>query len=57
MFKNRLKRQGGYIMLPDGPGLGLELDEDLLDTAKASYETRDLQMVPMRDDGSVGYSV
>lgn len=57
VFKNRLKREGGYIMLPDRPGLGLELDEDRLETAKASYETRDLQMVPMRDDGSVGYSV
>lgn len=57
VFKNRLKREGGYIMLPESPGLGLELDEDRLETAKASYETRDLQMVPMRDDGSVGYSV
>ena len=57
VFKNRLKREGGYIMLPDQPGLGLELDEGLLETAKASYETRDLQMIPMRDDGSVGYSV
>lgn len=57
VFKNRLKREGGYIMLPDRPGLGLELDENLLETATASYETRDLQMVPMRDDGSVGYSV
>ena len=57
VFKNRLMRDGGYIMLPDAPGLGLELDEDLLETAKANYETRDLQMVPMRDDGSVGYSV
>ena len=57
VFKNRLKREGGYIMLPDRPGLGLELDEDRLETAIASYETRDLQMVPMRDDGSVGYSV
>ena len=57
VFANRLKRKGGYMQLPDRPGLGLELDEATLETAKASYESRDLQMIPMRDDGSVGYSV
>lgn len=57
VFSNRLQREGGYIRLPDGPGLGLELDEALLATATASYESRDLRVVPMRDDGSVGYSV
>ena len=57
VFKNSLKRQGGYITLPDKPGLGVELDEQLLDIAKQSYETRDLNMIPMRTDGSVGYSV
>ena len=58
VFKNSLVREGGFIKLPDAPGLGVELDEDLLDVAVQSYETREIHnMIPMRVDGSVGYSV
>lgn len=57
VFKNSLIREGGYIKLPDQPGIGIELQEDLLDIAKNSYQTRDLNTIPMRTDGSVGYSV
>ena len=43
--------------LSDAPGIGIEIDEDLLEVAKTTYETRNLNMIPMRTDGSVGYSV
>ncbi len=57
VFKNSLVRKGGYIKLPEAPGIGVELDQDLLETALNSYETRDLNTIPMRIDGSVGFSV
>ena len=57
VFINHHKREGGYMLLPDAPGIGIEIDEDLLKIAKTTYETRDLNMIPMRTDGSVGYSV
>ena len=57
VFVNSYKRQGGYMNLSEAPGIGLEIDEDLLAVAKTTYETRDLNMIPMRTDGSVGYSV
>ena len=57
VFVNQYKREGGYMLLSDAPGIGIEIDEDLLKVAKTTYETRDLNMIPMRVDGSVGYSV
>ena len=57
VFVNQYKREGGYMPLSDAPGIGIEIDEDLLKVAKTTYETRDLNMIPMRVDGSVGYSV
>ena len=45
------------MLLSDAPGIGIEIDEELLKVAKTTYETRDLNMIPMRVDGSVGYSV
>ena len=57
VFVNSYQREGGYMNLSEAPGIGLEIDEDLLAVAKTTYETRDLNMIPMRTDGSVGYSV
>ena len=57
VFVNQYKREGGYMLLSDAPGIGIEIDEDLLKVAKTTYENRDLNMIPMRVDGSVGYSV
>lgn len=56
VYKNSVKRKGGFIPTPETPGIGVELDEALL--KKAKHEPRDLtKIVPMRDDGSVAYSV
>ena len=54
MFSTAWKREGGFIPVPDSPGIGVTVDGDAL---KASvFEPRDLG-VPIRVDGSVGYSV
>ncbi|MQF70360.1 mandelate racemase/muconate lactonizing enzyme family protein [SAR202 cluster bacterium AD-812-D07_MRT_10900m] len=54
MFSTAWKREGGFIPVPDSPGIGVTVDGDAL---KASvFAPRDLG-VPIRVDGSVGYSV
>ena len=55
VYKNSLKREGGYILTPDAPGIGVELDDSRL--AKHPFVSKNLQNIPMRVDGSVGYSV
>jgi galactonate dehydratase len=55
VFKSALKRKGGYIPVPDAPGIGVTLDNKRL--AKHPFVTKDLRNIPMRVDGSVGYSV
>ena len=55
IYKTVLRREGGYIPVPEAPGLGVELDEALL--AKAEQQPQDLtSMPPMRQDGSVALS-
>ena len=54
VFKTVLRREGGYIPVPEAPGIGVELDEDLL--AAATHEVRDLSnAVPLKRDGSSAY--
>ena len=56
IYKTVLQRNGGHIPVPEAPGLGVELDEELL--AAARHEPRDLPAAnPLRDDGSVAYAV
>jgi galactonate dehydratase len=55
VYKNSLKREGGYILTPDAPGIGVELDDSRL--AKHPFISKNLRNIPMRVDGSVGYSV
>ena len=56
IYKTVLKREGGVIPVPEAPGLGVVLDEELLKTAKA--EPKDLPASnPLRTDGSVAYAV
>ena len=51
-----LKREGGYILLPDEIGLGVEIDQEKI--SKTPYSPRELQdAVPFRNDGSVAFSV
>ena len=55
VYRNSLKREGGYILTPDAPGIGVELDDSRL--AKHPFISKNLRNIPMRVDGSVGYSV
>ena len=54
MFTTAWKREGGFIPVPDSPGIGVTVDGDAL-KARA-FDPRGLG-VPIRIDGSVGYSV
>ncbi|HCI85382.1 MAG TPA: galactokinase [Dehalococcoidia bacterium] len=55
MFNTAWKREGGYIPVPDSVGIGIDLEVD--GYRSQPYEPRNLQLIPMREDGSVGYSV
>ncbi len=55
MIKTSWKRNGGYIEVSEKTGLGIDIEFDKL--KEQNFEPRlDIQ-IPMRDDGSVGYSV
>jgi galactonate dehydratase len=54
-FPGTLKREGGYIPVPEGPGLGVRLDEKKL--AEIGRDRLDPTRLPLRNDGSVAYSV
>ena len=55
MFNSSWQRYGGYIPVPDAVGIGIDLEVEGFQAQ--SYEPRNLQVIPMREDGSVGYSV
>jgi galactonate dehydratase len=54
-FPGTLKRTGGYLEVPEVPGLGLRLDRSRL--AAAERTLWDPRHAPLRDDGSVAYAV
>ncbi len=54
VYRTALRRAGGYIPVPEAPGLGVELDDALL--AQQPFRERDLT-IPLRNDGSVAYAV
>ena len=45
-----LERDGGYLLVPDAPGIGVELDEDAL--TEHPYEPREV-VTRLHEDGSV----
>jgi galactonate dehydratase len=54
-FPGTLRRSGGYLEVPDRPGLGVTLDESRLEApGKARLDPTRL---PLRADGSVAYAV
>lgn len=55
MFNSAWQRDGGYIPVPDVPGIGIDLEVEGFQSQP--YEPRELMLIPIRDDGSVGYSV
>jgi galactonate dehydratase len=54
-FPGTLKREGGYLPLPEAPGLGLTLDEQKL--AELGRDRLDPTTLLLRNDGSVAYAV
>lgn len=55
VIKTDWARDGGFIIVPDCLGIGINVNFN--DLKKYNYETRLQQNIPMRNDGSVGYSV
>ena len=55
VFKTCYQREGGYIALPEAPGLGVELDEALVE--KTPYKPMTSGHTPLRTDGSVANAV
>ncbi len=54
-FPGTLRREGGYLPLPQAPGLGVELDQSVL--GPIAPLGRDIWEIPYRIDGSVAFSV
>ena len=55
VFKTTYERDGGYIPIPDTPGLGVELDDALIE--KTPFTPMNQAQTPLRKDGSVAYAV
>ncbi len=54
LFRTSLKREGGYILEPEAPGIGVEIDDSLVPEAPAAYLP---PTTPLREDGSPAYAV
>lgn len=55
VYKVAYQREGGYIPIPDVPGLGVEIDDELI--AETPFHPMNTGTTPLREDGSVAYSV
>ena len=55
VYKIAYQREGGYIPIPEAPGLGIELDDSLIE--KNPYQPMNTGTTPLREDGSVAYAV
>ncbi len=54
-FPGTLKREGGYLPVPEAPGLGVELDETKV--LRVWPEGHEFTRTPLRADGSVALAV
>ena len=55
VYKVAYQRDGGYIPIPEVPGLGIELDDSLIE--QNPYQPMNTGTTPLREDGSVAYAV
>ena len=55
IYQCAYKREGGYIPIPQTPGLGVELDDALIE--QTPYKPINNASTPLRVDGSVSYAV
>jgi galactonate dehydratase len=56
-FQGVLQRQGGYLLPPEDPGLGIRLVDTTVDGPLGPLGDRPLHQIPLRSDGSVVYAV
>ncbi|MEO8899303.1 MAG: mandelate racemase/muconate lactonizing enzyme family protein [Candidatus Dormibacter sp.] len=54
-FSTAVRREGGYLTVPDATGLGVTLDDSL--AGSFPLIGREVTEIPLRHDGSVAYSV
>jgi galactonate dehydratase len=52
LIEEEFERDGGFLTIPDGPGLGVTIDEEELAAAEAAYEPREFS-TRLHRDGSV----
>ena len=55
VYKVAYQREGGYIPIPEAPGLGIELDDNLIEATP--YQPMNTGTTLLREDGSVAYAV
>ncbi len=55
VYKVAYQREGGYIPIPEAPGLGIELDDNLIE--QTPFRPMNTGSTPLREDGSVAYAV
>ena len=55
VYKVAYQREGGYIPIPETPGLGIELDDNLIE--QTPFRPMNTGSTPLREDGSVAYAV
>jgi galactonate dehydratase len=54
IFKTTLERDGGHMLAPESPGIGVEIDDSLLAAAPAQYLPL---ATPLRNDGSPAMAI
>ncbi len=55
VYKVAYQREGGYIPIPEVPGLGVEIDDSLI--AETPFRPMNVGTTLLREDGSVAYAV
>ena len=55
VYKVTYQREGGYIPIPEVPGLGVELDDSLIEATP--FQPMNTGTTLLREDGSVAYAV
>ncbi len=56
-FRGVLQRQGGYLLPPETPGLGISLVDTDITEPLGPLGNRPLKDIPLRADGSIAYAV
>jgi galactonate dehydratase len=56
-FEGVLRRQGGYLVPPELPGLGIKLVDTTVTAPLGPLGDRSLHLIPVRSDGSIVYAV